>query len=191
MITQDKITYIFCALDEFSKNFDAEAAKGELISSTGSRHRHREASLSDSAIMTILIVFHFGTFANFKHYYLHYIKIHLRREFPNAVSYTRFVELESRVFFKLIFFLKLYAFRRCTGISFVDNTMIPICHNLRRYANKVFKDMAADGKGTMECAMASNCILPVTTVGKSSRSALPGLMWTTVILSHFLKTEST
>ena len=27
--------------------------------------------------------------------------------------------------------------------------MIPICHNLRRYANKVFKGVAADGKGTM------------------------------------------
>ncbi len=30
MITQDKITNIFCTLDEFSKKFDAEAAKGEL-----------------------------------------------------------------------------------------------------------------------------------------------------------------
>ena len=149
MITQDKITNIFCTLDEFSKKFDAEVAKGELISSTGIRRRHREASLSDGEIMTILIVFHFGTFANFKHYYLHYIKIHLRREFPDAVSYNRFVELESRVFFKLMFFLKLYAFGRCTGISFVDSTMIPVCHNLRRYANKVFKGMATDGKGTM------------------------------------------
>ena len=56
MITQDKITDIFCTLDEFSKKFDAEVAKGELISSTGIRRRHREASLSDGEIMTILIV---------------------------------------------------------------------------------------------------------------------------------------
>ena len=69
--------------------------------------------------------------------------------FPNAVSYNRFVELEQRVFFKLVFFLKLFAFGRCTGISFVDSTMILVCHNLRRYANKVFKDVATDGKGTM------------------------------------------
>ena len=27
--------------------------------------------------------------------------------------------------------------------------MIPICHNLRRYANKVFDGIATDGKGTM------------------------------------------
>lgn len=149
MITKDKITDIFCTLDEFSKKFDEEMAKGKLISSNGVRRRRREASLSDSEIMTILIVFHFGTFANFKHYYLHYIRVHLRQEFPKAVSYNRFVELEGRVFFKLVFFLKLYAFGRCTGISFVDSTMIPVCHNLRRHANKVFKGMATDGKGTM------------------------------------------
>ncbi len=27
--------------------------------------------------------------------------------------------------------------------------MIPVCHNLRRYANKEFKGLATDGKGTM------------------------------------------
>lgn len=64
----------------------------------------------------------------------------MKREFPSAVSYNRFVELGKRVFFKLVFFLKLYAFGRCTGISFVDSTMIPVCHNLRRYANKLFAD---------------------------------------------------
>ena len=67
MITQDKITDIFCMVDDFSKKFDMEIAKGELISSNGIRRRHRNASLSDGEIMTILIVFHFGTFANFKH----------------------------------------------------------------------------------------------------------------------------
>ena len=55
-------------VDDFSKKFDMEIAKGELISSNGIRRRHRNASLSDGEIMTILIVFHFGTFANFKHY---------------------------------------------------------------------------------------------------------------------------
>lgn len=167
MITQDKIMDIFYTLDEFSKQFDAEVAKNELISSTGIRRRHREALLSDSEIMTILIVFHFGTFANFKHYYLHYIKIHLRREFPVAESYNRFVELESRVFFKLMFFLKLYAFGRFTGINFVDSTMISICHNLRRYANKVSRAWQPMGKVQWAGVMALSCISPAMTVGKS------------------------
>ena len=90
-----------------------------------------------------------GTFRNFKHYYLFFIKGTMKSYFPKAVSYNRFVELESRVFFQLMFFLNLGAFGRCTGTTFVDSTMIPVCHNLRRYANKVFKGIATDGKGTM------------------------------------------
>src|SRR5574344_600591 len=56
---------------------------------------------------------------------------------------------DSEIMTILLFFLNLRAFGRCTGITFVDSTMIPVCHNLRRYANKVFKGMATDGKGTM------------------------------------------
>ena len=58
----------------------------------------------------------------FKHYHLHFIRIHLKRDFPDAVSYNRFVELESRVFFMMMFFLNLHSFGRCTGITFVGST---------------------------------------------------------------------
>ena len=149
MITADKITEIFCAVDEFCKEFDKQIDKKSLMSSDGKRRRYRKASLSDSEIMTILIVFQFGSFRNFKHYYQFFIKQHLRSDFPDAVSYNRFVELQSRVFFQMMFFLNLSVFGRCTGISFVDSTMVPACHNLRRYANKVFQGLATDGKGTM------------------------------------------
>ena len=73
----------------------------------------------------------------------------MRQDFPDAVSYNRFVELMPRVFFKMMLFMKLYAFGKCTGITFVDSTMIPVCHNVRRYYNKVFAGLAKDGKGTM------------------------------------------
>ena len=39
------------------------------MSSDGKVRRYRKASLSDSEIMTILIVFQFDSFRNFKHYY--------------------------------------------------------------------------------------------------------------------------
>lgn len=149
MITKDKVTKIFCIIDEFCKHFDAENAQKVLISSKVTSRRRRSATMSDSEIMTILLLFHFGSYRNFKHYYLSFIKIVQKKEFPTAVSYNRFVELEGRVFFQMMFFLNLQAFGRCTGITFVDSTMIPICHNLRRYANKVFKGIATDGKGTM------------------------------------------
>ena len=149
MISRDKVTEIFCIIDEFCKFFEAENAEKLLITSDERRRRRRSASMSDSEIMTVLLLFHFGSFRNFKHYYFTYTKGVLRKDFPTAVSYNRFVELEGRVFFQLMFFLNLRAFGRCTGISFVDSTMIPICHNLRRYANKVFDGIATDGKGTM------------------------------------------
>ena len=52
MITEDKITEIFCAVDEFCKEFDKEMDKKSLMSSEGTPRRYRKASLSESEIMT-------------------------------------------------------------------------------------------------------------------------------------------
>lgn len=152
IITIDKVTEIFCVIDEFCKNFDAETARNLKISSEsadGKRYRNRKGQMSTSEIMTVITCFHFGTFSNFKHYYLFFIRQHLRREFPTAVSYNRFVELMPRVFLHMMVFMRLTAFGKCTGVTFVDSTMIPVCHNLRRYSNKVFRGVARMGKGTM------------------------------------------
>ena len=105
--------------------------------------------MAKSEIVTILLCYHFGSFRNFKHYYLFFIKEHLASYFPKAVSYTRFVELMPRVFFKLMAFMRIQGFGKCTGISLVDSTMIPECHNMRRKFNKVFDGLAKNGKGTM------------------------------------------
>ena len=98
MITNDKIIEIFCATDEFSKKYEEEIENMPLLSSEGKVRRRRAASMSDSEIMTILIMFHFGTFDNFKHYYLHFIKLHLKSDFPDAVSYNRFGFIFAQVF---------------------------------------------------------------------------------------------
>ena len=68
MITKDKVTEIFCVIDEFDKNSDLELKKNLLPVTDGRQHRNRKASLSDSEIMTILLLFHFGAYRNFKHY---------------------------------------------------------------------------------------------------------------------------
>lgn len=152
MITNDKVTEIFCILDEFCKNLDAELSKNLHIAPTDEgykRLRNRKGQMSKSEIMAVLLYYHFGSFRNFKHYYLFFIKGHLASCFPNAVSYTRFVELMPRVFFDLMAFMRIQGFGQCTGISFVDSTMIPVCHNMRRKFNKVFDGLARDGKGTM------------------------------------------
>ena len=53
MITEDKVTEIFCIIDEFCKFFEQENGKKLLLGSDGKKHRMRKASLSDSEIMTI------------------------------------------------------------------------------------------------------------------------------------------
>ena len=54
--------------------------------------------------------------------------------------------------------MKTYAFGRRTGITFVDSTMIPVCHNVRRRFNKVFAGIAKDGTGDIItfCLTAAN-----------------------------------
>ena len=80
----------------------------------------------------------------------------MRRDSPNAVSYDRLVEQEQCIFFKLAFFLRHFAFGRCKGMSFVDSTVIPVCHNLRRYANKVFKGELPMARGQWDGATDSS-----------------------------------
>ena len=72
MTTDYKVTELFCIIDEFCKHFNAENAENLLEDNSGVKRRRRQASLSDSEIMTILL--YFGTFRNFKHYYLFFIK---------------------------------------------------------------------------------------------------------------------
>ncbi|KAA6313303.1 hypothetical protein EZS27_035905, partial [termite gut metagenome] len=148
MLTLDKLIEIFCIADDFCKEFDLEARKHQ-IQTLDKKKYHRPSRMSDSEIMTILIGFHFGTFRNFKHYYLFYVQKHLSGEFPNLVSYNRFVELQRKVFIPFVLFLKLICFRQCTGITYVDSTCMRVCHNKRIRRNKVFKGLAEIGKSTM------------------------------------------
>ena len=111
--------------------------------------RNCKGQMSKSEIMTILLYYHFGSFRNLKHDYLFLIEEHLASYFLYAVSYTRFVELMPCVFFDLMPFMRIQGFGKCMGISFVDSTMIPVCHNMRRKFNKVFDGLTKNGKGTM------------------------------------------
>ena len=149
MITTSKITEIYCIADDFCKEFDQEIKKHQISDDTQHKRRNRSRSLSDSEIITIMLCFHFGSFRNFKHYYLFYVSHHLREEFPDLVSYNRLVELQGKVFVPLVLFLKLVCFGECTGITYVDTTKVAVCHNKRIRTNKVFKGLAETGKSSM------------------------------------------
>lgn len=95
--------------------------------------------------MTIVVLFQLSGFRNFKTYYAEHVCRHLRREFPQLVSYQRFVELKSTVVLPLAAFLQT-RFGPCRGISFIDATSIAVCHNRRIESNRVFRDAAKRGK---------------------------------------------
>ena len=88
MLTKDKITEIFCITDEFCKKFDEEVKNLKKLPEDGIRRRNRSCGMSDSEIITIPMLYHFGDFKNFKHFYLHFIGIHLQQEFHKALSYN-------------------------------------------------------------------------------------------------------
>ena len=56
MTTDYKVTELFCIIDEFCKHFEAENAGNPLEDNSGVKRRRRQASLSDSEIMTILLI---------------------------------------------------------------------------------------------------------------------------------------
>ncbi len=143
-ITKDKVTEIFYLTDEFCQEF-SKSFEPYLI---GNKPK-KPSIMTDSEVITILILFHFGGFRNLKHFYLFYVCDHMQAEFPNTVSYNRFVELSYKVCMPMTLFLKTCCMGECTGISFVDSTPIRACNNKRIPGNKVFKGVATTGKSTM------------------------------------------
>jgi len=143
----DKVTDIFVKADDFCKEFESEFAKHTIASDK--RTRNRQAGLCESEIITILIAFHGGQFRNFKHFYKNYICVHMTGEFPGVVSYNRFIELSHRSALAFMLFLHHKCKGECTGISFIDSTILRVCHNKRIKRNKTFKGIAEVGKSTM------------------------------------------
>ncbi len=147
MISTDKITTIFCSIDDFCIVFEPEFKKKQL--STGKKTRNRKFKMSMSEILTITVLFHISGYRNFKHYYLFYVRKHLSQEFPKTVSYNRFTELMQSNMLPLCLYMKTCCLGKCTGISFIDSTPVRVCNKKRISKNQVFKDIATIGKSTM------------------------------------------
>ena len=146
MLSSHKIREIFFIIDEFDKNFEKIVSDHSLVRNTDLKQRNRKSTLSDSEVMTILILFHSGHYRDLKHYYINHVKNHMKSEFPETVSYNRFVELQKKVVVKLAIFLKMFCLGKCNGISYIDSTPIRVCHIKREKQHKVFKGLAQKGQ---------------------------------------------
>lgn len=144
MINFDKITDIFCTVDEFCTEFE-KFTQPFLIGNPPKK----KPKMSNAEVITIMILFQLSGFRTFKHFYIYYVQKHMQTEFPETVSYNRFTELMQSNLMALTMFAKTCALGNCSGISFIDSTPIKVCGNKRIKRNKVFKDLATTGKSTM------------------------------------------
>ncbi len=144
MINFDKVTDIFCTVDTFCTEFE-KFTQPFFIGNPPKK----KPKMSNSEVITIMILFQLSGFRTFKHFYIYYVQKHMKQEFPKTVSYNRFTELMQSNLMALTMFAKTCALGNCTGISFVDSTPIKVCGNKRIKRNKVFKNLATTGKSSM------------------------------------------
>ena len=149
MFSKDEITEIFCHIDDFCKEMDLVLVKNSIQSGNGKKKRNRKSKMSDSEVITIMILFHLKGYRCLKHFYINHVKEHMKDDFPDTVSYNRFVELQKKAMLPMTIFLQTCCLGKCSGISFLDSTVIKACHYKREKQNKVFKGIAAKGRGTM------------------------------------------
>ena len=136
---------LFCDVDDFWQRFELQWKASQLAAG---KQRERAGQLCPSEVMTILIHFHQSHYRTFKAYYMKYVQEHLKKEFPNLVSYQRFIALIPQMMVPLLAYLQS-RYGVCTGISFIDSTSLQVCHPKRIHGHRVFAADAKRGKTSM------------------------------------------
>lgn len=137
---------VFCDVDDFCKAYEEYCMHSLMMEKQKIIPRTRMAL---SEIMTILIMFHLSGYRTFKWYYQKHVMQHQKKDFPNLVSYNRFVEIMKYALVPLILYIVRARFVKCSGISFVDSTPVKVCDNHRIRTNRVFSEYAKRGKSSM------------------------------------------
>ena len=140
----DYITELFCILDDFCKKFNEELEKVLILTN---EYKVKKTGLSQSEMMTIVIMFHQSGFRFFKYFYCHMLQMFWKSAFPKLPSYNRFVEIMPQCLQALsCFFHQIKG--QDTGMSIIDSTKLVVCHNLRINKHQVFKGLASRGKSS-------------------------------------------
>ncbi|MEB3231647.1 MAG: transposase, partial [Leptolyngbyaceae bacterium] len=116
--------------------------------SIGLQRRNRQATLTLSKMMTIVIAFHQQRYRTFKDFYTKHVTPYWRGAFPRLLSYPRFVHWMPDLLLPRCAFH--HCLGRCTGIGFIDATCLKVCHNRRIAQHKIFDSLAARGKTSVD-----------------------------------------
>src|ERR1700729_919536 len=140
-------TNLFVFIDDFCKATDLYISHHLISENQKLYNPTRSPAITISEILTIVLLYQKSPCKNFKYFYHSYLQY--TSEFPNLVSYERFVALKPRILGHLQMLLQwLISLSHKTGISFVDATSVTVYYNKLISRNKVFRDFAAIGKTT-------------------------------------------
>ena len=142
------ILTLFCEIDDFFLDYERWIAPQCLPEAPPIETRGRPRQMHPSEVMTLLIAFHQSGYRTFKHFYLKQVCVYWRAEFPQLVSYTRWVQLKKEVLTLLRLYLAT-TLGDCSGVSFVDSTRVRVCDNRRISSHRVFADVAECSKTSM------------------------------------------
>jgi DDE family transposase len=142
----DRLVEVFCAVDDFCKAFQPQWQAHQISGSY--QPRGPKPGLTNSEIITLLLVLHSSGFKYLKNFYNSPMGEVLRRYFPGMPCYERFVTLQKRVLVPLMCFM-FSRMGRKTGIYYIDSTALAVCHNRRIGRHKTFAGLEARGKTSM------------------------------------------
>ena len=139
------LTQLFCDVDDFCQTF-LPSWRQNLIGD-GTKKRNREHAMNISEMITLLVAYHDKGYQTFKWFYQQHVKNQWHSEFPNLLSYNRFIELMPMLLVPMTAFMD----SRCVsskGIAFVDSTSLCVCKNIRIPRHKTFVDVAGRSKSS-------------------------------------------
>lgn len=150
VIDTEKVVEVFCFIDDFCQEVAAYFASHPLPKGLSLRTgAGRKPSLSESEVLTILVLYHHSGFKCFEYFYERLVLGELYSYFPRAVSYTQFLSLMSQACFHA-FLLAQY---RCSlsarsGHYYIDSKKLSVCDNRRIHQHRVFDGIAQRGKSS-------------------------------------------
>ena len=147
ILNTTKLTEIFIACDDFMEGLEA-FMDSQSLSEGGNLTRNRQRALSKSEMMTIIIYYHYSGMRCFKWYYNLVIKKILKSYFPDAFSYSRFVQLMHELNLYLAFFMTACRLSLPTNGNYIDSKKLVVSHNRRIKNHKVHKGIANRGKSS-------------------------------------------
>jgi Transposase DDE domain len=169
MLTESKLVEIFITVDDFEQNYQKWLSTKGL---SGVCKPGVKPAMHRSEIATIVILYHLSGQKCFEYFYQTVILKDLRKDFPNAVSYSRFVELMPDVGMLLFLFnhyTSLWA--QYSGIYYVDSAKLAVCHNRRIHSHKVTTGAASRGQTSCGWFFGFKIHLVVNHIGQIVRFA--------------------